>query len=214
MNLAFPWAANPTIWHNLTSAGDSAVLLPLIAWISVWLIVPAQTRRDGWRWLLAVAVCGGVVTLSKLLFMAWDVGLPGLDYTGYSGHSALSALVWPSVAALLARRGGLTVQLAAIGVGVVLALGIAVSRIVLKAHSASEVLLGFTLGLTIAGWLVLARPVAQRASPRAIALLAGVSLLLVLTFYGRVFPSQHYLKQIALTISGREQVFRRALQLP
>ena len=41
-----------------------------------------------------------------------------------------------------------------------------------------------------------------------------MAILLTLAFYGRVFPSQHVLKQVALAISGRGQVFRRLAPLP
>lgn len=202
-----------TIWLYLTSAGDSAVLLPLIAWITVWLFAPAGTRRDGWRWLVAVAVCGGIVTGSKLLFMGWHIGLPGLDYTGFSGHSAMSALVWPTVAALLASRGNVTTRTIAIGLGVLLALCVALSRVLLRVHSVSEVILGCSLGLATAGWFLMASPVAQRASLRAVLLLAVVALLFIPPLYGRMFPSQHLLRKVALTLSGHEHIFHRAISL-
>lgn len=202
------------LWHDLTSAGDSALLLPLLGWMFVWLVIPRSSRAEGWRWLIAVVACAGIVSASKLLFMAWGVGLPGLDYTGFSGHSALSALVWPSMAALLARRGSAALQKTAVGLGVLLALGIAISRVLLKAHSISEVVLGCALGLALAGWFLLSRAVTPKPSPRALALLAGMAILLTLAFYGRVFPSQHVLKQVALAISGRGQVFRRLAPLP
>lgn len=201
------------IWHDLTSAGDSALLLPLIGWAFVWLAIPRPSRTQGWRWLFAVVACGGVVSVSKLLFMAWGVGLPGLDYTGFSGHSALSALVWPSIAALLARRGKAAVQKMAVAAGVLLALGIAISRVFLKAHSISEVVLGCALGLAVAGWFLRGRAGTPMPSARAVTLLAGGAVLLTLAFYGRVFPSQHVLKEVALAISGRGEVFRRPLQL-
>lgn len=201
------------MWLFLTSAGDSAVLLPMIAWITVWLIIPAKTRQDGWRWLVAVAVCGSIVTLSKLLFMGWGIGLPGLDYTGFSGHSAMSALVWPTVAALLARRGTVTVRTVAISFGVLLAVCVAVSRVLIKVHSVSEVIFGCTLGLAVAGWFLMAHPVAQRASPKAILLLAVVAMLFVPPLYGRMFPTQHLLHQVARTISGHGHVFIRPVRL-
>ena len=201
-------------WQALTSAGDSAVLLPLIVWITLWLIVPHESRRDGWRWVVAVGVCGGGVALSKLLFMAWDIGLPGLDYTGFSGHSAMSMLVWPTTAALLTRRANVSWRSVAIGLGILLALSIAISRIWLKAHSVSEVILGSAFGLLICGWFQKGQPVAQQVSVRAVTLLAGMSLLLVLACYGRVFPSQHILKQVALAISGHDMVFSRQMPLP
>jgi len=45
-------------------------------------------------------------------------------------------------------------------------------------------------------------------------LLAGMSLLVVVVCYGRVFPSQHILKQVALAISGHDMVFSRQTPLP
>lgn len=201
-------------WQALTSAGDSAVLLPLIVWITLWLIVPSESRRDGWRWILAVGACGGGVALSKLLFMGWGIGLPGLDYTGFSGHSAMSMLVWPTTAALLTRRANVSWRYVAISLGILLALGIAVSRIWLKAHSVSEVVLGSAFGLVIGAWFQKGQPVVQQVSIRAVTLLSGISLLLVLACYGRVFPSQHILKQVALAISGHDLVFSRQAPLP
>ena len=190
------------------------MLLPLIVWITLWLIVPRESRRDGWRWVVAVGVCGGGVALSKLLFMAWDIGLPGLDYTGFSGHSAMSMLVWPTTAALLTRRANVSWRSVAIGLGILLAVSIAISRIWLKAHSVSEVILGSAFGLLVCTWFQRGQPVAQQVSVRAVALLAGMSLLVVVVCYGRVFPSQHILKQVALAISGHDMVFSRQMPLP
>jgi membrane-associated phospholipid phosphatase len=201
-------------WNALTAAGDSAVLLPLIVWITLWLMIPAATRRDGWRWILAVALCGGGVTLSKLLFMGWNIGIPGLDYTGLSGHSAMSMMVWPTIAALLSRRSDTRWHVLAIGSGVCLALGIAVSRVLLSAHSVSEVILGSGYGLLVCAGFLRVQPAAQKVSPRAIALFAGMGLLIALICYGRVFPSQHILKQVAMELSGHDKVFSRSVALP
>ncbi len=197
----------------MTSAGDSAVLLPLIVWIALWLVVPAETRHDGLRWALAVCACAGGVVLSKLLFMGWGIGLHGLDYTGFSGHSAMSMLVWPTTAALLTRRARLTWRAINIGLGVLLALGIAVSRVVLRAHSVSEVILGSGYGLLICAVLLWEQPATQKISARAIALFAGMGMLIALTCYGRVFPSQHILKRVALELSGHDKAFMRTMPL-
>ena len=201
-------------WQTLTSAGDSAVLLPLIAWITLWLMIPVSTRLDGWRWIVAVCVCGGGVTLSKLLFMGWNIGIPGLDYTGLSGHSAMSMLVWPTTAALLSRRTDVRWHALAIGAGVLFALGIAVSRIVLKDHSVPEVILGSGYGLIVCVGFLWGRPATQQVSARAIALFAGMGVLIALASYGRVFPSQHILKQVAMELSGHDKVFSRPMPLP
>lgn len=163
--------------------------------------------------MLAVCVCGGGVTLSKLLFMGWDIAIPGLNYTGFSGHSAMSMLVWPSTAALLSRRTAVRWRAVAISVGVLLALDIAISRVVLKAHSVSEVILGSGYGLIVCVCFLWGRPATQQVSARAIALFAGMGVLIALTCYGRVFPSQHLLKQVALELSGHDKTFSRTMPL-
>ncbi len=202
-----------TTWHAITSLGDSALLLPLIAWIAIWLLWPPSRWRDLTRWLLAVALCGGGVALSKLLFMAWGIGPPGLDYTGISGHTALSLLVWPSLTCLLAGGRAARRQLIAALLGGVVGACVGISRLALKVHSPSEVWMGAVLGVAIAVWflrgLVRSRPALPDVSGWRIALFCGVALAIGVLCYGRVFPSQYVLKELALWISGHSDVFTR-----
>lgn len=206
-----------TIWRAITCLGDSALLLPLIAWMAIWLCIPPIAWRDGRRWLLAVAVCGGIVVLSKVLFMAWGIGPSGLNYTGLSGHTALAILVWPAYAGVLARRGSVPVRTMAIMLGALVGAGVAVSRLALKVHSPSEVWLGAVLGVVVAAWFVSglaasdARP--RRRGAWQLPLLAGGALLIGLTCYGRVFPSQYVLQDIAVWLSGHPNVFTRRMRL-
>jgi hypothetical protein len=202
-----------TIWHAITSLGDSALLLPLIAWITLWLAWSPPRRRDAARWLGAVALCGGGVALSKLLFMAWGIGPPGLDYTGFSGHTALSLLVWPSLGYLLANGRPARHQLVAAVSGGMMGACVGMSRLALKVHSASEVWMGAVLGIAVAVWF-LHRLILPLGEPRVIsrrrtALLGGVVLAIGLLCYGRVFPSQYALKELALWMSGHSSVFTR-----
>lgn len=201
-------------WRAITSLGDSALLLPLIAWIAICLLWPSASRRDGIRWLLAAAACGGVVMLSKLLFMAWGIGPPGLDYTGFSGHTALAILVWPSLAGVLTRDTRPPWRWAAVVIGACIGAAVALSRLALKVHSPSEVWLGAMLGVVVAGWFLrgLARTHGQ-ASTRRLAVFVLGTLVIGLTCYGRVFPSQHVLQDIALWLSGHPNVFTRRMRL-
>jgi len=205
------------IWHAITCLGDSALLLPLIAWMAIWLFLPPTAWRDGRRWLPAVAVCGGVVVLSKLLFMAWGIGPPGLNYTGLSGHTAMAILVWPAYAAVLARHGSVWVRTMAITLGALIGAGVAISRLALKVHSPSEVWMGAALGVAVTIWFL--RGVATsdaQAAPRHTwhrLLLAGGALVIGLTCYGRVFPSQYVLQDIAVWLSGHPNVFTRRMRL-
>jgi membrane-associated phospholipid phosphatase len=200
-------------WQAITSFGDSALLLPLIGWTAICLALTGSRWHEAGRWVLAVGACGGIVCLSKLLFMAWGIGPPGLDYTGFSGHTALAILVWPSFATLISRRASLSVRHAALVAGCALGVAVAVSRLVLKAHSPSEVWLGAILGAAVMTWFVrgLAPPAAMvdRRAARLPLLLAIGALAIGALCYGRVFPSQHVLKDIAMWLSGRHDVFSR-----
>lgn len=206
-----------TPWQAITSFGDSALLLPLILWTTCSLALLAGDWRMTRRWVVAVGLVGGIVCLSKLLFMAWGIGPPGLNYTGFSGHTALATLVWPSLAALLTRDARIGVRRAAIAAGCLVAIGVGLSRLALKVHSPSEVWLGALLGLLVMGWFVRGvtpSPVMRvQQSPRVRWVLAAGVLAIGALCYGRVFPSQHLLQDVALWISGHRDVFTRRMRL-
>lgn len=204
-------------WQAITSLGDSALLLPLIAWIALFLLAPPASRRDGVRWIVATVVCGGAVMLSKLLFMAWGIGPPGLNYTGFSGHTALAILVWPSLTGVLTRDEPKGRRIAMVMLGAVAGIAVAISRIALKVHSPSEVWLGAIVGAVVVTWFLHGlRPTGQPTRDGSTwppAVLAGGALVIGLLCYGRVFPSQHVLQDIALWLSGHPNVFTRRMRL-
>ncbi|MEW9624525.1 phosphatase PAP2 family protein [Rhodanobacter geophilus] len=196
-------------WLHLTALGDSAVILPCVALMVAWLLVSRATRGLALGWLLAVCGVGGVVVGSKLLFMVWGIGLPGLDYTGLSGHSAMAALSWPTLLALLAGGARNGVRLLAVAVGMLLAAAIAWSRVALDAHSIPEIVLGWSLGaLASAAWLAWSWR-AWKLPLRAWPLL--LSLLLALPWvYGQRFPSQQLLTRVASSLAANGQLHLRA----
>ena len=197
-------------WHGLTQAGDSALMLPLIIWIALWLLLQPIARRPGARWLIAVAAAAGLTCLTKLAFMGWGVGIAALDFTGLSGHGTLALLVWPSLGVLLAQRAGRWVRAMAYLPGLLLGLAVALSRVVLHAHSTAEAVLGALAGIAASAWFVY-RPPQARSSIRSVLLLAAGAAVITVICYGHAFPSQGILKHIALTISGRSEVFKRAM---
>lgn len=198
------------MWHHITSFGDSALLLPLITWIGVVLAL-APSKRDALRWGVAAIACGGIVALSKLLFMAWGIGPPGLDYTGLSGHTALSVLTWPCFSALLVRHARPPFRWFAVAAGACLGVAVGISRLALEVHSVSEVIMGAALGALVAAWFIQGMKPHDASHPWHAALLGIGAVVLWLVFYGRVFPSQHLLKDIAIWVSGHSHVFTRRL---
>ncbi|MBB6186534.1 phosphatase PAP2 family protein [Rhodanobacter sp. MP7CTX1] len=200
-------------WIHITALGDSAVTLPCIGLITLWLLLAAPTRGLVWRWLLLVVGVMGLVAVSKLAFMVWGVTLPGLEFTGLSGHSALAAVVWPAMGGLLVGRGGTTWRMSGVLLGLLLAVVIAWSRVVLHAHSVSEIVLGSAVGTVFSlVFLGLHWRAWRLPWPSYMALLP---LLLVLPFvYGRHFPSQDMLVTIARHLSDGPLHTRQELHWP
>ncbi len=133
-------------WQLISFFGDSTVLLPSAAALFIVLMLRKTSRLLAWQWSLLFGITGAIVCASKLAFMGWGLGIRELDYTGFSGHSALSAAFWPIFLWLLSARFSAGVQKAAVAAGYILAAVVGYSRLVIHAHSVSEVIAGLLLG--------------------------------------------------------------------
>lgn len=133
-------------WQLISFFGDSTVLLPSAAALFIVLMLRKTSRLLAWQWSLLFGITGAIVCASKLAFMGWGVGIRELDYTGFSGHSALSAAFWPIFLWLLSARFSAGLQKAAVATGYILAAVVGYSRLVIHAHSVSEVIAGLLLG--------------------------------------------------------------------
>ncbi len=96
----------------------------------------------------------------------------------------------------------------AVAFGLLLALFIAISRLVLNAHSASEVVMGFVVG-SAAALLFIARQ-CDRWQLHGRGIFLAASVLLVLPFvYGYRFPSERILRLMAQHLSLESTVYTR-----
>lgn len=163
-----PWVANAA--RDLTSLGSTAVLVLVTAATAGYLFSTGR-RRAGF--FLLGAVIGGAA-LSFALKLGFDRPRPEivghldrpLSSSFPSGHSMVSAVVYLTLGALLARstdRRGLKIYF--LGTAVLLALTIGLTRVFLGVHYPSDVLAGWTAG---AAWallcLVLARFLERRGA--------------------------------------------------
>ncbi len=80
------------------------LLLPCALILFLLLLTSSATRAAGWQWALIFGFTGGLVCLSKLAFMGWGIGSERYDFTGFSGHSALAASIWPPLLWALTGR--------------------------------------------------------------------------------------------------------------
>ncbi|ATM74566.1 hypothetical protein CRN79_01315 [Serratia fonticola] len=197
-------------WHFLTFFGDSMLLLPCAAIVFIILLLSPTSRKPTWQWMLLFSGVGAVVCVSKLAFMGWGIGSRHWDFTGFSGHSALSASIWPVLLWLLCGRFSSPVRRTAVIAGYLLAAVVGYSRLVIHAHSTSEVITGLALGFIVSSTFLMLQRGTQppRLSYRKIAVTLALPLVLINS--GTAAPTQGLLERIAVTIAPVEKPFVRA----
>ncbi|HCX83427.1 MAG: hypothetical protein A3E00_01485 [Curvibacter sp. RIFCSPHIGHO2_12_FULL_63_18] len=190
-------------WWTVTHLGSSSLLLPACLLLMWGLWRTRQTRALQWL-VLTLGTAVGVTLVSKIAFYGWGVGIAAWDFTGVSGHTLLAAALLPL---LLRGLPGLGHWGAVMGAGLATAVGI--SRVVVEAHSPSEVALAWLLGCAVAASVLLALGAAR---PRHPALIVA-PLLLLGSFHtpaATYLPSHSWEVRVALWLSGQPQPFTRA----
>lgn len=197
-----------SVWISITALGGVGVMGPVALIVATWLALGYRWKYAG-AWIALLGGASGLVALSKIAFIGWGIGVRHLDFTGISGHALMSTAVLPVAifVALLSARG--SIRAAGVAVGLVLGVCVGVSRVVLDAHSVSEVVAGCALGTVVAlafvriAW----RAESGKLSPTPVAAsLAAV----VVALHGVPVPTQHWITEIALGLSGHERPYVRA----
>src|SRR5690348_10164898 len=118
----------------VTELGEPALLIPLCALLCACMTV----RSRGWalRWTGAFVACAAGVAALKLYLLACPQR--SLWLRSPSGHAALSALFFPSLAWFMATDARRGIRAAAIALGVLAAVTVGASRAILLAQSWSE----------------------------------------------------------------------------
>lgn len=159
-------------------------LAVLLTWMGDARLVAPVMLVLGWQWWrrnprlaleAAVAVSGMIALLvvSKLAYKAAGIDWRTIGFFTISGHSALSALLYPLLCYSLAEGARPGVRHASLALGVCVALAIAVSRVLTYRHTPVEIMVGLALGLTVGG-LLLRRWHGEMALPaRALPWMAG-----------------------------------------
>ena len=143
--------------RDFTGLGGVGVLTLLTAAAVGYILLIGKTRAA----VGVILSIGGGILLSSLLKYGFDRPRPDLVphgshvYTASfpSGHSMMSAVVYLTLGALVARvRPGVRLKIYVISLAVVLALLIGLSRVYLGVHWPTDVLAGWTMG---AAWALL-----------------------------------------------------------
>jgi membrane-associated phospholipid phosphatase len=203
-------------WLLFSRLGEAQLLLPAAA-VLLWLLVRERKAATGaagasqrglaLQWLLRLATAAVLTTASKLAFIGWGLGSAALDFTGVSGHTAFATATYPLLmAAAVPATWPLARQAAAL-VGLGLGLAVGLSRLMVDAHTVSEVVAGVLVG----GW---AGVLALRLGTLRPHFSAALAPLIGLWFVGGSAyapPSQSHalVTRLALTLSGHSKPYTR-----
>lgn len=200
-------------WPFISFFGDSTVLLPSAALLFAILLLRKKTAYLAWQWAALFGITGGIVSLSKLAFMGWGIGIRDIDFTGFSGHSALSAAFWPIFLWLLSARFTSAIRTLFVIAGYGIALTVAYSRLVIHAHSVSEVIAGALLGAAASALFLLLQKRAGDTGSAQISWGSAACLVLIpamLLHTGVKAPTQSLLGKVAVAIGPLDKPFTRA----
>jgi membrane-associated phospholipid phosphatase len=133
------------IWVFVTDCGDSAVTVPLALLTLTFLVVSGQ-QRCAVYWTLATGGSAVAIAALKLAFGACGQRVPLAHIVSPSGHAAMSAAVYGSLALLVGTRLSPERRYILYLVTSVAVVAIAVSRLTLERHTLPEVALGLLVG--------------------------------------------------------------------
>ena len=196
-------------WHLITRLGEAEILLPAALLTAAALFARRRTRNLALGWVLMLSLAVTLTTASKLAFIGWGLGWAAINFTGVSGHAMFSSAIYPVLMLTLVpgrsrRRWQLSLAL-----GCALALLVGISRLVVGAHSPSEVLAGWLLGGAVtAATLAFYETTALALRPIVPALL--LAWVAVTPFQLHASQTHSLVTRLALAMSGHEAPFTRA----
>jgi hypothetical protein len=144
-----------------------------------------------------------------MLYMVTGWSPSGWNFTGLSGHAALSFLFFPVAAAFVGSTAGTTLRVTLIALGAGVAAAISLASWMLGDHSLIELVLGASWGALVAAIFL----TTTWRHPAHTPVLRGwmiVGLLVLATVtYKREFPSTKVLSWIAVHVSEDSSIHTR-----
>lgn len=197
----------PVFWHTLTRLGEAQLLLPALLAATVWLGWRARAPRVALVWWASTAAAALLTTASKIAFIGWGVGYAPLDFTGISGHAMFAAAILPLLAREAVGAASPRWHAPAVALGLALAALVALSRVMVHAHSASESVAGFVLGAAASGFALARAPMPPTSSPK---LLGPLALWLVVAVPVAPPSRTHdWVTAISVQLAGRDTPYTR-----
>lgn len=200
------------LWKALSALGGMGVTGPLGGIVAIWLLAARQWRL-ALNWCLLYGAGLLAVVGTKVLYYGWGIGIPEWQFAGLSGHAMRACAVYPVAFYVAFRTAQPAARHAALAAGVLLAVLISVSRVPVHAHSVSEAVLGGIAGFAVSiAFIVMAH--GERPARLGRTLLALCVPVLVIMPFTKPMPTERWLRQVAMYMSGNEPVERAWRQGP
>lgn len=194
-------------WQPITHLGGLAFTGPLALFIVLHLLTGGRARL-ALTWCLLLGAGLLLVVATKIAFLGWGIGWRAGDFAGMSGHAARAAAVFPVALFLLFQGERPRALNAGVGLGMLLAALVAVSRVQVHAHPPSEAALGFATGTVVAA-LFIARAQRQAPVPLRAALVLVCVAVLAASPRREPVDAEKWIALAALELSGHDRTYQR-----
>jgi membrane-associated phospholipid phosphatase len=194
-------------WTTLSNLGDIASAMLVAVGIAGFFFM-----RRAWQLALCwmgLFGCGlMLVVASKVAFVGWGIGHQALDFTGFSGHAMRAMAIFPVLAYLAAGKSPIFIRVIAVIACSLVAALVGFSRYLLHVHSYSEVIAGGLLGAILSGGFILILRKKHTISFYPPLIILAFTPLLIPAYLGPT-PTQGWIIELSLYLSGHEQIFVR-----
>ena len=196
-------------WHVVTRLGEAQTVLPAALLAALLLLRRTESRPVAVWWMALLSAAVLLTTASKVAFIGWGLGWPALDFTGISGHAMFASAVYPLLlGTLLGPYVPPSGQRLALAAGCVLALLVGVSRVMVGAHSVSEVVAGLLVGggasALVLGLVRLPRVLIGPVVPALVAV-----LVVLMPAHAPASTTHAAVTRLSLLLSGNKLPFTR-----
>lgn len=184
--------------HFVTRFGDQTVVVPFIFLVAVVLIA-AGARREAFYWCMAMFLALFGALVAKIIFLPCSHLFPGLNLRSPSGHTAAAVAAYGGFAMLWVKFSqDRLLRAVFISAAIIGCFGIAVSRVLIKVHTAPEVLLGGLIGLAAPALIMRMQPPENEPVLRPTLLLLFVPLAIVVLLPGVSLPIESAIDRMSV----------------
>ncbi|WP_428421198.1 phosphatase PAP2 family protein [Methylibium sp.] len=197
------------LWHWFTRFGESGIVIPMALSTALWWWWATPSRRPLLAWLALLGSAAFLTLVTKVAFMGWGLGSVSLDFTGLSGHAMLAAAIYPVLLRTLCSPVAVPPRWA-IGAGYALAALVSLSRVIIGAHSGSEVVLGFAVGAAASATALALETRQPPPIPRHWLWLGLAAWLTLMPVVAAPSGTHGMVQRLAKKLSDRDQLYTRA----